>query len=185
MSRKNKEKDEITEISIIGEISEDNSGFFDDLLNLPPGGECILYFDSPGGNAYTALALLSMIRLRNIHATGVVLGECSSAAILPFSACKKRYVTRWSTLLFHPMRWQSEEHVNILEAAEWSRHFKDLEKKLDELLSEQFSAPLSVIEKWTCPGKYVSGSELAQAGLAELIPLECLPELRNYLKKLD
>ena len=113
MSKKEKDTD-IPEIGFIGEVGEENSGFFDELLEIPPGGECILYFDSPGGNTYTALALLTMIRLRNIRATGVVIGECSSAALLPFAACEKRYVTQWSTLLFHPMRtWGSKHFFRI------------------------------------------------------------------------
>lgn len=180
MSRKNREAEpEIPEIAIIGGISEENTGFFDSLLEVQPGGECILYFDCPGGNAYTALALLTMIRLRNLRATGVVLGECSSAALLPLAGCRKRYVTPYSTLLFHPMRWESEDDIGIAEAAEWARHFAALEKKMDELLAEQFSFPLERIQGWGRPGKYVTGPEFAEAGLAKLISLECLPELRK------
>lgn len=183
MSKKDREKDAITEIALIGEMSEDNSGFFDEILELPPGGECILYFDSPGGNTYTALALLTLIRLRNIHATGVVIGECSSAAVLPLAACETRYVTPWSTLLFHPMRWQSEEEIKIEEAAEWARHFRYLEGQMDKLMVEQFPAPAELIEQWNRPGKYVTGPEFAEAGLAKMIPLECLPELKKYVKR--
>ena len=40
-----------------------------------------IYFDSPGGSPYTALSLVSLLRLRNINATGIVTGECSSAAV--------------------------------------------------------------------------------------------------------
>ena len=51
----------------------------------------------------------SIIRLRGLRVTGIVAGECSSAAILPFAACERRFVTPHSTLLFHPVRWASEE----------------------------------------------------------------------------
>jgi len=183
MSRKDKEKDEIAEIAIIGEISEENSGFFDELLEIPPGGECIMYFDSPGGNTYTALAMLTLIRLRNMRVTGIVLGECSSAALLPLAACEKRYVTPWSTLLFHAMRWQSDDDVKMEEAAEWARHFHDLENKMDVLMAEQFPASLELIQTWNRPGKYVTGPEMAEAGLAKMIPLECLAELKKYVKR--
>ncbi len=184
MSKKSRDNEpEVAEIAIIGEISEDNNGFFDSLLEVPPGGECIMYFDSPGGNAYTALALLTLMRLRNIQATGVALGECSSAALLPFSGCRARYVTPYSTLLFHPMRWESEDNIGIAEAAEWARHFTELEKKMDALLAEQFSTSVAQLEKWNRPGKYVTGPEIVEAGLAKMIGLECLPELRKFCKK--
>lgn len=184
MSKKNRDDEpEVAEIVIVGSISEENNGFFDSLLEVPPGGECILYFDSPGGNAYTALALLTLMRMRNLQATGVVLGECSSAALVPFSGCRTRYVTPYSTLLFHPMQWESEDSIGIATAVEWARHFSDLEKKMDQLLAEQFATSVEMLEKWNRPGKYVTGQEMADAGLAKMIGLECLPELQKFCKR--
>ena len=49
----------------------------------------------------------SLIVLRGTNATGVVIGECSSAAIWLLAACKKRIVTPHSVLLFHPLKWES------------------------------------------------------------------------------
>ena len=102
---------------------------------MPPGGECVLYFNSPGGSAYAALSLASLIVLRGMNATGVVLGECSSAAIWPLAACRRRIVTAHSVLLFHPLKWESGEHVDIDEAAEWARHFAFLEQDMDAVLA--------------------------------------------------
>ncbi len=85
----------------------------------------------------------------------VVAGECSSAAIIPFAACRRRFVTPHSTLLFHPMRWQSEEDVRMEEAAEWARYFKILEEDIDTLLTRMFPCDMSVIQNWTRPGRFV------------------------------
>ena len=117
------------------------------------------------------LGLASLIRLRGLQATGVVAGECSSSAILPFAACTERYVTRHSTLLFHPVRWQSEEDVRLEEATEWARHFKLMEDDLDRLLSRLLDYPLEKLTEWTRPGRFVSGEEFAKAGLGKLIDL--------------
>jgi ATP-dependent protease ClpP protease subunit len=87
---------------------------------------------------------------------------------LPFAACQKRFVTAQSTLLFHPMRWQSDEDVRLEEATEWARHFKDLESQLDMLLSQLLNVPKDKLHSWTRPGRFVSGPELAEAGLASL-----------------
>jgi hypothetical protein len=38
-------------------------------------------------------------------------------------------------------------------------------------LAELFGLPAAEMEKWITPGRYVSGRELADAGLAELIDL--------------
>ena len=166
------------EIAVVGDLTENQSAACDKLLEVEPGGECILYFDSPGGSPYTAVAMMTMIRLRDLKATGVVAGECSSAALWPLAACRRRIVTRYSVLLFHPMRWQSEENVGLPEATEWARHFGQLEKDMDHLLAELLGLPDETIERWARPGRYVTGPELAETGAAELVDLKPWDALR-------
>lgn len=156
------------ELSICGDLSERQSELIEKMTEVPRGSRGIIYFDSCGGSVYTGLALGSLMRLRRLRVTGVVLGECSSAALIPFAACQKRFVTTQCTLLFHPMRWQSDEDVRLEEATEWARHFKELESQVDSLLVLLLNIPPETLQAWTRPGKFVSGPELAQAGLASL-----------------
>ncbi|MBN2215994.1 MAG: ATP-dependent Clp protease proteolytic subunit [Pirellulales bacterium] len=167
------------EIAVVGDISEHESDLFEKLLSVEPGGRCVIYFDSLGGSAYAAVALASAIRLRGVKATGIVVGECASAALWPFAACRHRLVTPLSVLLFHPMKWQSEENVALAEAAEWARHFGSLETSMDAFLADLFGTPVERIREWSYPGRYVSGKEMAEAGLAELVDLKNLPGLRG------
>ena len=159
------------EIAIVGDITENGADLTDKLLGVPQGGECIIYFDSPGGSPYCGLSLMSLIVIRELQATGVVTGECSSAALWPLAACVRRVVTPFSALLFHPMRWQSEENVQLSEAAEWARHFANLEGQMDHLLADMFGVARAEIERWLRPGTYVSGTEFAAAGLGELVDI--------------
>jgi len=168
---------DLIEISVVGDLSEHESELCEKLLSVEPGGRCVLFFDSPGGSPYCAMALTSLLVLRDIQATGVVVGECSSAALLPFAACRRRLVSRYSVLLFHPMRWQCEENVALPEAREWARHFDHLDREMNRLLGELFGKNGDQISQWIRTGRYVSGPELAEAGLAELIELKPLPEL--------
>jgi ATP-dependent protease ClpP protease subunit len=170
-------EDRYPEIAIVGDLTEHESELTDRLLDVEPGGECRIYFDSPGGSPYCAMSLMTLIRLRGLRATGIVTGECSSAALWPFAACEKRYVTPCSVLLFHPMRWQSEENVGLAEAAEWARHFGQLEKDMDALLADLFNTSREMMDKWINPGRYVGGAELAAAGLAEMISFDVLSGL--------
>ena len=167
------------EIPIVGELTEHETDICDKLLSVPVGGECILYFNSPGGSAYAALSLMSLLVIRDLQATGIVTGECSSAALWPLAACKRRYVTPHSILLFHPMKWQSEEHIGLSEAAEWSRHFSQLEKEMDQMLADLFEISLDKMNAWINPGRYVFGRELAEAGLAELVDIHALPKFQE------
>ncbi len=162
------------EIALVGDLTDNEGELSDKLLSIPPGESCTLYIDSPGGSPYCAISLMTLIKLRDIRATGIVTGECSSAALWPFAACRRRLVTPYSVLLFHPMKWQSEEHVGLAEASEWARHFSNLENDMDELLAELFEYPKEKMDDWIRPGRYVSGKELVKAGLAEMIDLKTL-----------
>jgi ATP-dependent protease ClpP protease subunit len=160
------------EIALVGDLTDNENEITDKLLSVEPGGELTMFIDSPGGSPYCALSLMSLILLRGLKVTGVVTGECSSAALWPFAACQRRVVTPFSVLLFHPMKWQSEEHVGLAEAAEWARHFGQLEKDMDKLLADLFGVSTADMDKWINPGRYVSGGELVAAGLAEMADLK-------------
>jgi ATP-dependent protease ClpP protease subunit len=159
------------EVAIAGDLTDKQNDLLDRLLELPYGSRGTIYFDSCGGSAYVGISLAGIIRLRGLRAKGVVLGECSSAALLPFAACTERFVTPHSYLFFHPVRWSSEENVRIEEAAEWTRHFGVLEDEMDRLLAKLFDMPLETINAWTRPGRFLSGAEMAQAGLARMVDL--------------
>src|SRR5262245_25313253 len=136
------------ELALVGDFSQHDADIHEKLLSIPFGGECLIYFNSPGGGAYTAISLMSLIAMRGLQATGIVTGECSSATLWPFAACKRRIVTPYSVMLFHPMRWQSEENVGLAEAAEWARHFGHLEQEMDQLLAHLFGVSPSLMHEW-------------------------------------
>jgi ATP-dependent protease ClpP protease subunit len=165
------------EIALVGDLTDREAELTDHLLSVPPGGECTLYIDSPGGSPYCAISLTTIILLRKLRVTGIVTGECSSATLWPFAAARRRIVTPYSVLLFHPMKWQSEENVGLAEAAEWARHFGDLETEMDTLLQNLLGIPAATLQDWIRPGRYVSGREFAASGLAELIELIGLSQL--------
>lgn len=168
------------EIALVGDLTESEAELTDKLLSVEPGGECTLFIDSPGGSPYCAMSLTALIMLRGLRATGIVTGECSSAALWPFAACIRRMVTPYSVLLFHPMKWQSEEHVGLHEAAEWARHFEQLETDMDRFLGELFSGQAkNNIHQWIMSCRYVTGPELVTAGLAELIDFKMLDIFRR------
>ena len=160
------------EIAFVGDLTDQGRDLAEKLLEVPTGGECTLYFDSAGGSSYTAISLMTILNLRNIQATGIVTGECSSAAVWPFAACVKRYVTPYSVLLFHPTRWESEENIGVAEAAEWARHYARFEPEMDRLLCEFFNIAPDQLAAWVYPGRYVSGQEMVDAGLAEMLELK-------------
>lgn len=169
--RHKKDQDEPAEIAVIGDVDDWESDVIRDLLNAARGDEVIFYIDSVGGSVYGALAVLTLLKVRTMAATAVVLGECSSASLLLFAGCRKRLVTPHSTLLFHQMRWQSEKAVRAGEAVRWAQHFEGLEKDLDALQYRLFGKAEDMVRKWIESGTYVTGPEIVAAGLAEMVEI--------------
>jgi ATP-dependent protease ClpP protease subunit len=136
---------------------------------VPPRSEVSLYFDTSGGSVYSALAIVALLRHRKLRATGVVLGECSSAAVLVFAACTKRFVTPHSVLLFHRVRWRTEKDMRREEAANWASHFEWLEREVDRYQAELFGRGQEEMQKWIEESRFVLGPELVKLGVAELL----------------
>jgi ATP-dependent protease ClpP protease subunit len=159
------------EIPVVGDVDDWEADVVKALLEVEPGRECVFYIDSAGGSVFGALAVLTLMRFRRLTGTGIVLGECSSAALLLLAGCRRRLVTPHSTLLFHRMRWQSEKRVGSGEAVLWARHFDDMERDIDDLQVRLFGSAEEQVRAWTRAGQYVTGPELVAAGLAELFEL--------------
>jgi ATP-dependent protease ClpP protease subunit len=159
------------ELVLCGDLGDKQVELTERLAEVPRRSRGTIYFDSCGGNVFVGLALATLIRLRGLDPLAVVAGECSSAALLPFAACRRRLVTPHAAMLFHPMRWHTEENVKLEEAAEWARQFQLLEGDMDQLLARMFDVPMEKIHEWSRPGRFISGPELAAAGLAGLVDL--------------
>lgn len=159
------------EFALIGDVDDWERDVIREILDAKPRRECVFYIDSMGGSVYGALAVTTLMRRRDLQCTGIVLGECSSASLLIFAACQKRLVTRYSTLLFHRMRWQSDKRVEAREATLWSRHFENMEREMDDLQIRLFAGAEQQVRAWTEKGEYVTGQQIAGAGLAELFEI--------------
>jgi ATP-dependent protease ClpP protease subunit len=166
---KRKSPKQVAEIAVIGDVDEWEGEVIKTLLEVPEGGDCTFYIDSAGGSVFGALAVLTLMRQRRLSGTAIVLGECSSATLLLFAACRRRFVTPYSTLLFHRMRWQSEKRVASQEAFLWARHFEEMEKDIDALQARLFGKAEEQVKGWTEGGHYVTGTQLVAAGLAEML----------------
>jgi ATP-dependent protease ClpP protease subunit len=159
------------DIAVIGEVDDWEEEVVKTLLEIEPGGECTFFIDSEGGSVVGALAVLTLLRHRRLRATAVVLGECSSAALLLFAGCGRRLVTPYSTLVFHRLRSRSDKNIGASDALIWARHLDKLERDLDDLQVRLFGRAEEQVRAWTANGEYVTGQQLVAAGLAELMEL--------------
>jgi len=170
MSKTNARK-KIPEIPLIGEVDDWEEDVIKAILEVPRETECVLYIDSSGGSVYGALAVTTLIRQRQLHCSAMVLGECSSASLLIFAVCRKRIVTRYSTFLFHRMRWQSDKRVGSQEASQWAKHFEEMERELDRLQEKLLGGEAEQVRVWIHGNQYVTGPQMVAAGLAEMLEI--------------
>jgi ATP-dependent protease ClpP protease subunit len=165
-----KRRSETPEIALIGELFEEAEGdVVNALLDVPTGGRVTLFIDCPGGSVYAAMAIVALIRFRKLKVSAVVIGECSSSALLVFACCEKRLVTPRSVFLFHRVKWRSEKEVRSEEAAQWAEHFQWLEKEVDQYQAEMFGRPHEKFAEWIEQSRFVTGREMAELGLAEMV----------------
>lgn len=170
MAKKSRSRRPSAEIAVVGEIFDEAEGdIVHSLLDCDPGKDVTIYIDSAGGSVYASLAIASLIRIRKLKATGIVLGECSSSAILVFAACKTRFVTPRSVFLFHRVKWRSEKDVRSEEAGNWASHFTWLEEEVDRYQAALFGLPPEKLDAWIQQGRFVLGTELVDLGVAKLI----------------
>lgn len=167
---RSRSKDGVTrDIAVVGELDDCEADVVGHLIELDDGSECTLYIDSGGGRVYSALTIMSLIMLKELRAKAIVLGACSSAALMILAVCRPRLAFSYSVFQFHPVRWESAENVEQNEASEWARHFGWLEQQCDELLSRLLGVELDQIRAWCRQSRYLSGRDLADAGVVELI----------------
>ena len=57
---------ETPEIAIVGDLGDCEKEVSQALLEVPVGGECTLIFNCPGGSAYSAVSLLTLISARKL-----------------------------------------------------------------------------------------------------------------------
>jgi len=156
------------EISICGEMI-DRADFAERLLAIPARGNCTIYFDSPGGDAFTGLALANLIRLRGLNATGIVIGQCSSAALWPFAACQQRFMTGDSVCYFHDIQSVCDRPMTRRDAENFASQVGRLESQMNLKLVRLFGSGSAKLSEWIAASRYVTAQEMSAAGLVQLL----------------
>ena len=169
--RQRNRREPVPEIGIIGPVDDCEKEVMTALLELPPGSECIFYINSSGGSAFASMGIATTVLYREITATGIVVGECSSSAMLILAACRRRLSAPYATFFFHPMKWESGEGVDAREAASWGRYFERLEDEFDQLQKRLFGNGSDELSVFIKECRFMTGREMAEKGLVELLEL--------------
>lgn len=100
-----------------------------------PKKPVVIELNSPGGDAYSALAFASRLRLSPCETTVVVYGLAASAAVLILAYGKKRYMTKESWVMVHED--SGKLTGNVVELERESVQMRRLEVQWANLLADR------------------------------------------------
>ncbi len=168
MSRRSDSK--VLEIALVDDLEKCEKDVLDALAGLPDGAECRILINSGGGSVYAGLGIATTIEMKKIRATGVVLADCSSSALLVFASCAERLVAPHASFLFHPMQWSSEERSRLPGAVGWAREFKRIEKVCCEWICSRLGIPEQRMRQWVHREIYITAEQMVEYGMARFLP---------------
>lgn len=130
-----------------------------------------IYIDTPGGDVYKGLSLVSAIENSITPVVGYVDGGiCMSMGLPVLLSCHYKIVTRHSILLYHTIRANSD--VNTLpEIYNTADHYKHVQKMIDSYIIENTTITQEILDekKYRNLDWYLSLEEIEQYGFADEI----------------
>ncbi len=156
----------IPQFTVLDEVEKCEKELIEELMRLPDGSHARLIINSCGGSVYAGLGISTLIKYKRLKCEGVVLADCSSSALMIFAACETRIVAPHTSVLFHPMKWSSEDSARLSGAEAWAKEFKRVSRTMEDWLAEYLPLKKSTLRRWIKDEKYVTADELVKYGIA-------------------
>jgi ATP-dependent protease ClpP protease subunit len=157
-------------VTLLDEIEKCEKEVVDSLTALPDKKTVRFLINSGGGSVYASLAIATVMKLKQLHGEAIVLADCSSSALLIFATCQTRKIAPHASLLFHRLRWSSEDQARLSGAKSWAAEFTRVAGVYEDWLVSHLGLPRRTIKTWIREERYVLADELIELGVAE--PLE-------------
>lgn len=157
-------------INIIGEISDESYKDFCeklDVLEKKSNSPIEIRLSSGGGDAMTALAYVSRMRLSvcEFYVTGY--GLVASAAVLILAFGDKRFMTSESWVMVHEGQWQLEGDVSTSERA--VKQHRKFENQWQALMAKRTTLTAKEWAKLDAATTYLDANDCFKCGLIEEI----------------
>lgn len=184
---------------ISGHIEPDSfyeavTGRFADLMMKTKSGEPLTVFvNSGGGETHTALGLYDLIHECDRETIGVVSGTAQSGGSIILQACRRRIVTRHSTLMLHRSKVGIGRNggASIEDAQSAVDTFRRMDERFYAIYAERTGKSVDTIRQMARQDTYFDAEESVSFGLADDVLDEAIlyghkPELvRLLLKPVD
>ena len=165
---------------IKGEINDNLASLFLHKLNKLTKKERkkqLIFIDSPGGSVESGLTIIDQIEKYKLKCYA---NKAFSMAFAIFQSCKIRYVSRFSQLMQHQIRFKIQDEIRKIE--NYFNYVKDIEKRLVEIQINKINISKTKFNKlinneWWIFGKSCLNPILKVAD--KLISVDCSSKLTN------
>ncbi len=128
-----------------------------------------IYINSPGGSVTAGLAIFDTMRHINAPVSTICVGQAASMGAFLLSAGEKgkRFALPNSEIMIHqPLGGVSGQAEDIKIHAE---NILKIRSKLNKILAENTSQPISIIEKDTDRDNFMTAQEAAEYGIVDMV----------------
>ena len=139
------------------------------LESKDPDKDICLYINSPGGSVTAGLAIYDTMKYIKCDVQTICIGLAASmgAFLLSSGTHGKRFALPNSEIMIHqPLGGTSGQATDI---AIHANHILKTKKKLNEILSQNSSQPINVIENDTDRDNFMSSNEAMNYGLIDQV----------------
>lgn len=134
-----------------------------------PKKDISLYINSPGGSVTAALAMYDTMNHIKPDVSTICVGLAASAGALLLSSGQKgkRYALPNAEVMIHQVMGGAEGQASDIEIS--ARHILKVKEKLNRILAENSSKPISQVEKDSDRDNYMSADEAKKYGLIDKV----------------
>lgn len=156
-------------ITLLDEVEKCEKEIVESLLGVPDKKSVRFLINSGGGSVYASLAIATVLKMKQLQSEAVVLADCSSSALMIFATCQTRRIAPHASMLFHPMRWSSDDQARLPGAKSWAAEFTRVAGVYEDWLVTHLGLPRRLLKTWIREERYVLAHELVELGVASFL----------------
>ena len=161
------EKNEPRHIYLFDEIGPESAeGFIKKLhyFEKKSKGPITVFINSPGGGCADGFAIIDAILTSKNLIITVAIGEICSMAPGVFIAGKKRYITKNTFVMFHPITTYSSDYISFAKSA--LKNAEKIEEVYDKYVLERTKMPKRLLQSAKNKEVWLNAKEAIEYGIA-------------------
>lgn len=162
------QKDEPRHIYLFDEISAETSEEFImrlHYLEKKSNKPITVFINSPGGDCASGFAIIDALLSSKCLIITVAIGEICSMAPGVFIAGKKRYIAKYTFVMFHPITTYSSDYIQFAKSR--LKNAEEIESVYDKYILERTKMPKRLLQSAKNKEVWLNSKETIEYGIAQ------------------